>query len=192
MVYWLVSLPVGGRRRETTWELLQEKTSGSSSNYKLDIPELRVGTLDTLMALSDELSKTTAMVEAVVSKIRRQVNDTGGLAAVSGLKVEAVSTDTYVQRFKWDEAKFPARRPLKEAVEKMAEVVSRIEDDLKVRCVVGSPGSAWRGRSLKPGVAQPRQRGNRRHHLVGRPPARSRQGLRCHHCRQGCTAPGAC
>jgi hypothetical protein len=41
-------------------------------------------------------------------------------------------TEVYLTRFKWDEAKFPSRRPLKETVEKIMEIVARVEDDLKV------------------------------------------------------------
>ncbi len=41
-------------------------------------------------------------------------------------------TEVYLTRFKWDEAKFPSRRPLKETVEKIIEIMARIEDDLKV------------------------------------------------------------
>ncbi|KAG2492646.1 hypothetical protein HYH03_009062 [Edaphochlamys debaryana] len=135
MVYWLVALQLPGKRKDAIWELLQEKTSAAAlgSNYKLEIPELRVGTLDSLMALSDELSKTSNMMEAVVNKVKRQVNDAGGAKSLAGLQVEGLSTEAYVHRFKWDEAKFPARRPLKETVEKMTELVSRIEDDLKVK-----------------------------------------------------------
>ncbi|KAG2429226.1 hypothetical protein HXX76_010996 [Chlamydomonas incerta] len=135
MVYWLVSLQLPNKRKDACWELLQEKTSAAAlgSNYKLEIPDLRVGTLDSLMALSDELSRTSTMMEAVVNKVKRQVNDAAGAKGLVGLKVEGMSTESYVQRFKWDEAKFPARRPLKETVDRMQELVSRIEDDLKVK-----------------------------------------------------------
>ena len=76
MAYWLVSLPLqnAGGRRDAAWQLLQEKTSYGtqlSSNHKLDVPELRVGTLDTLLALSDDLVKASAQVDNVVAKIRR-------------------------------------------------------------------------------------------------------------------------
>jgi hypothetical protein len=37
------------------------------------MPELRVGTLDALLALSDDMVKTVTHVEAVVGKIRRQL-----------------------------------------------------------------------------------------------------------------------
>ena len=57
MPYWLVSLPLLNKRRDATWEILQEKTTDLSKNSKLEIPELRVGTLDTLMQLSDDLAR---------------------------------------------------------------------------------------------------------------------------------------
>jgi V-type H+-transporting ATPase subunit C len=135
MVYWLVSLPLLQGRRDRTWEVLQEKTSYGqqlSSNSKLEVPELRVGTLDTLMALSDDLVKVNTAVEAIVSKIRRTINDIAGQEAVHSLKVENLPVESYLTRFKWDEPKFPVRRPIKETVEKIGEVMSHIEDELKV------------------------------------------------------------
>jgi V-type H+-transporting ATPase subunit C len=43
-----------------------------------------------------------------------------------------ILAEVYLTRFKWDEAKFPSRRPLKETVDKIMEIVARVEDDLKV------------------------------------------------------------
>ncbi len=134
MPFWLVSLPLAGKRKDAAWELLQEKSTGLSHNSKFEIPELRVGTLDTLMQLSDELSKTSNFMEVVVTKLRRQVSDLGGPAALSQLRVKGASPEAYITRFKWNEAKFQAKRPLKELVELMTESVGKIEDDLKVRC----------------------------------------------------------
>jgi hypothetical protein len=84
--YWLVSLPLGRGGRGQTWELLQEKTSYGqqlSSNAKLEVPELRIGTLDTLLQHSDDLAKTSMGTEQIVAKLRRTVHDVaGGCAAV--------------------------------------------------------------------------------------------------------------
>jgi hypothetical protein len=52
--YWLVALPVGKQRsKQAVWDSLQDATAAArfSVNHKLEMPELRVGTLDTLMAL---------------------------------------------------------------------------------------------------------------------------------------------
>ena len=40
--------------------------------------------------------------------------------------------EAFITRFKWNEAKFQAKRPLKELVELITESVGKIEDDLKV------------------------------------------------------------
>ena len=39
----------------------------------------------------------------------------------------------------WDEAKYPPRRPLKETVEAITDIVTQLEDQLKVR----SPHRHW-------------------------------------------------
>jgi hypothetical protein len=46
--------------------------------HRFEIPELRVGTLDSLMVLSDDLVKVNALVESVVNKIRRQLFEMTG------------------------------------------------------------------------------------------------------------------
>lgn len=77
-MYWLVSLPWMDNNEDRTWQLLQNKVTFESNlaeNYKFKLPELRVGTLDSLMVLSDDLVKTNGLVEAVVNKLRRQLFD---------------------------------------------------------------------------------------------------------------------
>ena len=81
-MYWLTSLPLL-ESEERTWTLLQNKTTYEndySINFRFAIPELRVGTLDSLMVLSDDLVKVNALVESVVNKLRRQLFDMGSAA----------------------------------------------------------------------------------------------------------------
>ena len=46
--------------------------------------------------------------------------------------VEGTAPDDYVKTFKWDQAKYPPRRPLQETVQTITETVQKLEDDLKV------------------------------------------------------------
>eukprot|EP00878_Enallax_costatus_P006736 GHUV01007062.1.p1 GENE.GHUV01007062.1~~GHUV01007062.1.p1 ORF type:complete len:354 (+),score=90.62 GHUV01007062.1:158-1219(+) len=136
MVYWLVSLPLLKGRRDHTWELLQEKSSYGqqlSSNAKLEVPELRVGTIDTLLQHSDDLAKMSIGTEAIVAKIRRTITDVAGQSAIQTLKVENLPVESYLTRFRWDEPKFPLRRPVKETLDKITEILAHLEDDLKVK-----------------------------------------------------------
>jgi len=133
------------------WGTLQRHTAGAqdlSTNYRLTCPDLRVGTLDSLLALSDELVKVATASEQVVEKVRRQYieletqsgrDDVNRQPAThtsysGGLTVDGEPVERFLTSFEWDEAKHPARRALKETVEKLAERVARIEDEFKLKC----------------------------------------------------------
>lgn len=89
------------------------------------IPELKVGTLDQLMVVSDDLVRTDAHVEGVVRKAERlfyesAVSDAGG--AAGDLTVGADSVHDYVKHFEWDTAQFDNRDNLHELVKRMQNV----------------------------------------------------------------------
>ncbi|BBN09446.1 V-type H+-transporting ATPase subunit C [Marchantia polymorpha subsp. ruderalis] len=135
--YCLISLPLQDSV-PNTWSLLQNsinKVAFDIPTYKFHIPELRVGTLDSLLTLSDDLSKANSVVEAITHKIRRQIEE---LERATGhentsLTVDGVPIDSYITRFSWDEAKYPVMSPLRETVDTIHETVVKLEDDLKVR-----------------------------------------------------------
>eukprot|EP00243_Klebsormidium_subtile_P002751 TRINITY_DN15550_c0_g1_i1.p1 TRINITY_DN15550_c0_g1~~TRINITY_DN15550_c0_g1_i1.p1 ORF type:complete len:377 (+),score=82.76 TRINITY_DN15550_c0_g1_i1:396-1526(+) len=135
--YWIVSLPLKGTK-EAAWSAAQEKISHTSFDtqiYKFHIPELRVGTLDSLLALSDDLVKVSSTVENIAGKIRRQLDDldrTGG-NEVTALSVDGIPVDSYITRFQWDEAKYPIMSPLREIMTSITDSVVKLEDDLKIR-----------------------------------------------------------
>ncbi|KAL2482636.1 V-type proton ATPase subunit C [Forsythia ovata] len=137
--YWAVSLPV--ERTSSTsalWSRLQESISKNAFDtplYRFNIPNLRVGTLDSLLALSDDLLKSNNFIEGVSQKIRRQIEDLERVSGVlsSSLTVDGVPVDSYLTRFVWDEAKYPTMSPLREIVDSIHGQIAKIEDDLKVR-----------------------------------------------------------
>jgi V-type H+-transporting ATPase subunit C len=76
----------------------------------------------------------SALVESVASKIQRQVIDLASIEGASEeLNVDGVSAERYLTAFNWDEAKHPARRPLRETVEKLQESVAKMDDEFKVK-----------------------------------------------------------
>lgn len=134
--YWVVSLPVQSSS-STLWSRLQESISKNSFDtplYRFNTPDLRVGTLDSLLSLSDDLTKSNNFVEGVSHKIRRQIEELERVSGVesSGLTVDGVPVDSYLTRFAWDEAKYPTMSPLREIVDGIHVQVAKIEDDLKV------------------------------------------------------------
>lgn len=89
-----------------------------------------VGTLDSLMNLSDDLIKTDSIIESIVRKVEKSSLDLAGKKATE-LTVGGVPSMRYIQQFAWDYAKFPNRRPLKELVSLISGGVAAIDEELK-------------------------------------------------------------
>ncbi|CAI5717828.1 unnamed protein product [Peronospora destructor] len=135
MSVWLVSVPnKGSNSSETTFLSLKTETASTRHDYaeciRVELPsDLLVGTLDSLMALSDDLNRVDMVIESVVRKIERQFNDLN--KNDQNLTVDGVPVERYLSFFSWDEAKHPHRRPLPEIVSMIQSSVDKIEDELK-------------------------------------------------------------
>ena len=71
MSYWMIAVPnEKSATADNTFRTLDERTKQYSKNYQFRIPTLKVGTLDTLMALSDDLQKYDQMVGGIAKKVR--------------------------------------------------------------------------------------------------------------------------
>jgi len=115
---------------------MTQKCAGMGSISKFPVPssKLRVGTLDSLMSLSDELVKHDNFAEAIVGKIRRQLVELGGKATEELPMLEGgIPVDSYLQKFVWDERQYPVTAPLKNITTIINESLSRFEDELKTK-----------------------------------------------------------
>lgn len=77
-VYWLVSVPKAKTGDDTFGELTRlavAERDVAVSNYRFDIPELRVGNMDTLVSLTDDLKKMAMTVDSTLKKIATQYFD---------------------------------------------------------------------------------------------------------------------
>ncbi|XP_058233040.1 V-type proton ATPase subunit C 1-A isoform X1 [Hemibagrus wyckioides] len=75
--FWLISAP-GEKTCQQTWDKMMvatTRTNNLSTNNKFNIPDLKVGTLDVLVGLSDELAKLDSFVESVVKKVAQYMAD---------------------------------------------------------------------------------------------------------------------
>uniref|UniRef100_A0A673KFJ1 V-type proton ATPase subunit C n=1 Tax=Sinocyclocheilus rhinocerous TaxID=307959 RepID=A0A673KFJ1_9TELE len=135
--FWCISAP-GEKTCQQTWDKMNMATSQTnlSTNHKFNIPELKVGTLDVLVGLSDELAKLDSFVESVVRKVAQYMADVledSRDKVQENLLANGVDLVTYVTRFQWDMAKYPIKQSLKNISEIMSKQVSQIDNDLKAR-----------------------------------------------------------
>lgn len=132
--YWLVSVP-GDKTPQESWEKLFKQVQPlTNGTYKFNIPSLKVGTLDQLFGLSDDLNKLDSFVEVVTRKVAQylsEVLDNEKDKLAENLMANNVDCHTYVTKFDWDFAKFPIKQPLKSIADTISKQVSQIENDLK-------------------------------------------------------------
>ncbi|NXE21458.1 VATC2 ATPase, partial [Ardeotis kori] len=135
--FWLISAP-GDKTNLQAWERMNTVTlkSNLSTNSKFHIPDLKVGTLDALVGLSDELGKLDSFAESVIKKIAQyigEVMEDSKDKVQENLLANGVDLISYLTRFEWDMAKYPIKQPLKNIAEALAKQVTQIETDLKTR-----------------------------------------------------------
>jgi len=141
MEYWLISAP-GDKTPQNTFERLNQATRPGndklSENYKFTIPDLKVGTLDVLVALSDDLGKIDIYTESIVRKVATTLEDVLEASAkgnlTENLKIGGEYTpQTYMQKFMWDLAKYPVKQSLRAIADIISKDVTHIEMELKTR-----------------------------------------------------------
>jgi len=138
-IFWLISAP----RESTNYELIKNKAKQHvKDDIKVfDIPEdMKVGTLDSLYGLLDDLAKVDQFVETTTKKIAKQMYDLFGEQKEKGeqnkdgdniLVVANVNIDTYMLNFEWNHAKFKSSSPLKELVDAIASELSSMDEELR-------------------------------------------------------------
>mmetsp|Transcript_10037 Transcript_10037/g.15097 ORF Transcript_10037/g.15097 Transcript_10037/m.15097 type:complete len:425 (+) Transcript_10037:231-1505(+) len=99
---------------------------------KIDHPELMIGTLDTLISLSDELVRVDSMVENFVRKIEKQYSELEEKnVTVEILKIGNNLPHKYLKKFEWDQAKYTIRQPLTNLVSGIQSSVAKYEEELR-------------------------------------------------------------
>ncbi|CAI5695537.1 V-type proton ATPase subunit C 1-B isoform X1 [Oreochromis niloticus] len=156
--FWLISVPLD-KTSLTSVEKLKRtiaKTNLASSCCKFSIPDLKVGVLDSLLSVSDDLSKLDTLTESVIKKTCQCLKEVlessdkvlenalangdhskNQRAALSPLKayLKSLGVDlmNFMIKFQWDKAKYPTSLPLSSLAEIINKEVSLVEAELKSR-----------------------------------------------------------
>lgn len=130
---WVVSAPNESGR--SSFKSINDALSAKLSlceSYILQLPEFRVGTLDSLIAVADAISRDEKNLESTVDRVLRQYRDLVDQPTAVPL-VDGVDILEYVTDFEWDEAKFASSDSLSDIRATIMEQVLRLEDDMKIR-----------------------------------------------------------
>ena len=104
-------------------------------SFPFSLPEFKVGTLDSLMVLSDELAKHDAQVESIVLRIAESLKSMLNNEADfnSNLVVGDKPIPAYLKSFAWSAMKYIADKALTELVNNILTEVNNMDTLLKTK-----------------------------------------------------------
>eukprot|EP00055_Hartaetosiga_balthica_P008093 m.29030 g.29030 ORF g.29030 m.29030 type:complete len:371 (-) comp6116_c0_seq1:665-1777(-) len=131
MDFIFVSVPTSG---SNTLNSIQQGVSKANCT-EMNIPQLRVGTLDELITLSDDLFKADLYMEGINHKLTHQL---GELKSNKAELQEAITADRrpldqYLSRFDWDSRRFNVKLSVRDISNQLKELVTKIEMEMKGR-----------------------------------------------------------
>ncbi|XP_017960634.1 V-type proton ATPase subunit C isoform X6 [Drosophila navojoa] len=136
--YWIISAP-GDKTCQQTFDTMNNLTSKQHNlcnNYKFHIPDLKVGTLDQLVGLSDDLGKLDTYVEQITRKVALylgEVLEDQRDKLHENLLANNTELPQYLTRFQWDMAKYPIKQSLRNIADIISKQIGQIDGDLKTK-----------------------------------------------------------
>ncbi|XP_041669168.1 V-type proton ATPase subunit C 1-B-like [Cheilinus undulatus] len=134
---WLISVPLD-KTSITSVEKLKRTIAKThlASCCRFSIPELKVGILDSLLSVSDDLSKLDTLTESVIKKTHqcmREVMEQSDDKVLENALANGVDLMSYVTKFQWDKARYPTALPLSSLADIINKEVSLMEAELRSR-----------------------------------------------------------
>jgi len=143
--YWLIAIPEGSDVAASVAALNKDTMkAGYSSNFPFPIPDLRTGTLDQLMAVSEKLEKLDLMTKTVAGRTykgaqeahMRQKPDAAlieiPLLIGNGNRQEQVGASQYVENFRWNQARYPSeQKSLERVAAEIEKEIMQIDEKAK-------------------------------------------------------------
>ncbi|KAK9767553.1 Vacuolar ATP synthase subunit C [Basidiobolus ranarum] len=131
--YWLVSVPANGSK-DSSFQSLRTSVNEVAEASALELPEFKIGTLDTLVVLSDDMVKYDQAFEATVVKM---IDNLKALLRGDSVQLEEALTvnekpvDHFLKSFQWNAMKYRSDKPLKEIAELINQERSSLDTAMK-------------------------------------------------------------
>ncbi|PJF17703.1 ATPase, V1 complex, subunit C domain-containing protein [Paramicrosporidium saccamoebae] len=151
-MFWLLALPLKHREvvthnnslvdedRNILYSFLKDKLSVSSDVaevHQFAFPEFKVGTLDSLVAAGEDLSKMDPVLETTVNRLvsnfRGLLNGDSEQLRSSLVVNEVATPEAYVKSFQWNVMKYRTDKTVTEIADTIVQETQQIESLLKAR-----------------------------------------------------------
>ncbi|CAE6436397.1 unnamed protein product [Rhizoctonia solani] len=136
---WLIAVPhdgdAEGLYQELSGKLETQKALSRSNLGEFKVPELKTGTLDLLITLSEELPKhdsnATSTVGKIVDTLRNLLNNDPSRLAQHTLVEEKTCDDYLLKNWKWNSGKYNTGRSLRDTVDALVKEITSIDNVMK-------------------------------------------------------------
>ncbi|ORZ25180.1 hypothetical protein BCR42DRAFT_444979 [Absidia repens] len=134
MKYTFISVPATAQKK-TTFLNIKAKLAEYADTNAFPIPDFKIGTLDTLVLLSDDLVKYDIAFEQTVNKIADIVRTftLGTTSHEQTLLVNDKSIDQYIRTFQWNTMKYRTDKSLQETTVTLSQEVNAIDAIMKTK-----------------------------------------------------------
>jgi len=133
--YFVISAPAETTKEEVV-NSLRSKISGQAEIRPFRLPDFKIGTLDSLVVLSDDLGKYDQSFEGITNKIAENLKTLvhGDVEQwKNNLIVDDKSVDDYLQSFQWNDMKYRTDKSLREICDIIVQDVNSIDTLMKSR-----------------------------------------------------------
>ncbi|KAI8900642.1 ATPase, V1 complex, subunit C [Globomyces pollinis-pini] len=134
---WFISAPANPTKSDTISKLkdkIDSKNNDYATLFPFIIPDFKVGTLDSLVLLSDELAKADIAMENIVLKISDSLKSllNNNLDQwKSLLSVSDKNIISYLESFSWNTMKYRSDKTLKELADNIIHEITTIDTVMK-------------------------------------------------------------
>lgn len=139
--YFLISLPYSesvNPQPSAQFNHFQQQIGEVGKALRLfGVPSLKVGTLDTLMEASDELTKVDPQIEASCYKLAAMLEEASGRTRASATMLRLsqqsgeISCENYLKAFAWNAPQFDVKETIHNLIQKLVEVSTCAEERVR-------------------------------------------------------------
>lgn len=139
MEHWLISFRCQSSERAQLWDTLRNEVLTNNlcttSTFNID-QQFKSGSLDSLVALADDLTKLDHQLESTIRKIERQYLDLEPnpkltISISNRGNSQDLAPSTYLSDFHWDISKYPPSKSLSEIASMIDERLKKLDEDIK-------------------------------------------------------------
>ncbi|EPZ31995.1 ATPase, V1 complex, subunit C [Rozella allomycis CSF55] len=136
--YWLVSVPPyttnnagsSDNKKQQIFTTIKTLVQDQAELYKFPIPDFKVGTLDQLVTVTDELAKMDVQFESMTIKIIQNLKSIlpPTESALANVSVNEKTPDQYIRSFQWNTMKYRQDKPIKDICEVMVQEMTQLDN----------------------------------------------------------------